>query len=212
MALFHKKPDIGTSAPLYTLGLNKTILLVGLGNPGKKYGGTRHNVGFECLDFMRDQQDWPNWVEKKDLKCHFSSTNVGNTRVIAIKPTTYMNKSGEAVQLVCHFYKIQPANVIVVHDELDLPFGEIRSRSGGSSAGHNGIASLIEHIGENFGRIRVGVANPKSAVLDSADFVLAKFDKNEQAEATDLRKEVASLVIQAIADGSVTPQTTKWLI
>ena len=158
MALFQKNPyDSTEKQPLYTLGLNKTVLVVGLGNKGKEYGGTRHNIGFDCIDAFARATDLSTWVEKKDLKCLLASGTVGNTRVIAIKPTTYMNLSGEAVQAAVNFYKIAPSSITVVHDELDIPFGQIRTRMGGSDAGNNGIKSIIQHMGEDFGRVRIGI-------------------------------------------------------
>src|SRR6266545_3068400 len=152
MALFQKRPQIGDSIAYFTLGQNKTVLVVGLGNIGKEYQDTRHNVGFTAVDRFAADHDFPAWIEKKDLKCHFTSAQLGDTKVIIIKPTTLMNLSGGAVQAVVHFYKLSPEHVIVVHDELDIPFGQIRTRVGGSSAGHNGIKSISEQIDEQFGR------------------------------------------------------------
>src|SRR3989344_602311 len=168
MALFQKKPDVSNSAPLYTIGLNKSLLIVGLGNPGKDYVDTRHNIGFASVDNFVKQHELSDWVEKRDLKCLHSSGMVGDKRVIVIKPTTFMNLSGAAVGAVAHFYKINPADIVVIHDELDVPFGQIRSRQGGGPAGHNGIKSIIERVGEDFGRIRIGIANDHSGQLDSA--------------------------------------------
>jgi PTH1 family peptidyl-tRNA hydrolase len=148
MAFFQKRPQLGDSIQYYTLGQNKTVLIVGLGNLGSEYDGTRHNVGFEVADRFAAEQELPTWVEKKDLKCYLTSGQIGETKVFVIKPTTLMNLSGEAVQAVMHFYKIGPDQTVVVHDELDIPFGQIRTRTGGSSAGHNGIKSVTQHIGE----------------------------------------------------------------
>src|SRR5205807_917567 len=113
MALFQKKPQTSSSAPLYTLGLNKTVLIVGLGNPSKQYADTRHNLGFRCVDAFAQQHEFPAWTARKDLKSHLTSHNIGDARVILAKPTTFMNKSGEAVQAVQQFYKL-PANQMVV--------------------------------------------------------------------------------------------------
>src|SRR5882762_5438852 len=170
MALFQKKSNTSSAAPLYTLGLQKTVLIVGLGNPGKEYDKTRHNIGFAALDSFAAKLDFPDWITKKDLKSLISTQTIGDTRVVLVKPTTFMNLSGEAVQAVQHFYKVPDSQVVAVHDELDIPFGQIRTRLGGSDAGHNGIKSLIAHIGDGFGRVRVGVSNDISQKADSTDF------------------------------------------
>ncbi len=179
MALFQRRPQTSDPVNYVTVGLNKTVLLVGLGNPGKKYELTRHNAGFICIDeFVDKTEEMDKWIEKKDLKCLLSTGRMGENRVIAIKPTTYMNLSGEAVQAVMNFYKIPVDNVAVIHDELDIDFGQIRLRRGGSSAGHNGIKSLAQHIGEDYSRIRIGVGPKKPAAIASEDFVLQKFPKD----------------------------------
>src|SRR5690606_7475608 len=115
----------------------------GLGNPGKEYEATRHNAGFMAIDnFVESNQEMEPWISKNSLKSEVSTGRIGETRVIAIKPTTFMNLSGEAVQAVTQFYKISLDNIIVIHDELDINFGNIRLRKGGGSAGHNGIKSI----------------------------------------------------------------------
>jgi len=212
MGLFQKKPQVSSSAPLYTLGLNKTVLVVGLGNVGKKYDRTRHNIGFECVDFFAEKTDLGTWVEKKDLKCRLVSGMAGDRRVIAIKPTTFMNLSGEAVQAVMHFYKIPNNQVIVVHDELDIPFGQIRTRVGGSSAGNNGIKSIIQQIGEEFARVRVGIRNELAEKQDSTDFVLNKFGKDEAAQLGSLKKEVTAILTEYTYSTQLTPETRNFIV
>jgi peptidyl-tRNA hydrolase, PTH1 family len=212
MALFQKKPQVSSSAPLYTLGLNKTVLVVGLGNVGKEYEGTRHNIGFECIDYFAEKTDLGTWVEKKDLKCRMVNGMAGDTRVIAIKPTTFMNLSGEAVQATMHFYKIPNNQVIVVHDELDIPFGQIRTRIGGSSAGNNGIKSLIQHLGEEFARVRIGIRNDLAEKQDGSEFVLDKFNKEETAQLKNLKKEVTSILTEYIYSGQLNPETRSFIL
>ncbi len=212
MALFQKKPQTSSSAPLYTLGLHKTVLLVGLGNVGKKYDQTRHNIGFACVDEFVAQHDFGNWIEKKDRQVLETSGTIASTRAIVIKPTTYMNLSGEAVQSTMHFYKLTPADIVVVHDELDIPFGQIRTRVGGSDAGHNGVKSLIQHIGESFSRIRVGIGNSDIQKFDGADFVLAKFNFKEQTNLPKLTREVNSLLTEYVAGGSLTHDTRSFIV
>lgn len=213
MSLFQKKPLASSSVPLYTLGLQKTVLLVGLGNIGIKYNGTRHNIGFDCVDnFVLQQGFDTQWIEKKDLKCQLTSSSVGDTRVIVIKPTTLMNLSGKSVQSVAHFYKIEPSNIIVVHDELDIDFGQIRMRTGGSSAGHNGIESIVDSIGEGFSRIRIGIGNNQTKIYDSKDYVLGKFNSEEQKQLSMLKKEVASILIEYVVSGNIPHDTRNFLI
>ena len=212
MSLFIKKSEIGSNnVPLYTTGNNKTVLVVGLGNVGKEYDGTRHNVGFACVDVFAASQDFPSWTDKKDLKCHVARQTIGSTSVILIKPTTLMKNSGEAVRAVQHFYKIANASTLVVHDELDIPFGQIRLRVGGSAAGNNGIKSIIQHCGEDFGRVRVGIGNEFSDKADSADFVLGKFTKDEQDKLSKLTREVSAYLSEYTASGQVSAETRSFL-
>lgn len=207
MAFFQKKPLAGSTTPLYTLGANKTTLLVGLGNPEKKYDDTRHNIGFEVLDNFAKKNDFPDWVNKKDLKCHISMQTLGDTRVILCKPTTYMNNSGEAVQAVQHFYKIYNDHTLTVYDELAINFGQLRTRVGGSDAGHNGVKSLIQHIGEDFGRLRIGVGNEISEKADASDFVLGRFTKKEQESLPLILQESNALITEYIFGGQLPHET-----
>ena len=205
--------SVNPSTQLYTLGQQRIVLVVGLGNPGAEYDGTRHNLGFRCLDaFVAAHTELDNWTTKKALKCHLIQGRLGETQMIAIKPTTFMNLSGEAVQAVCHFYKISPENVVVIHDELDIPFGQIRLRVGGSSAGHNGIKSVTQSIGENYGRIRIGIGPKKPTTLDSADFVLKAFDKNERDQLSNLTQEVNAILIEYLYSGQLSQETRSFLV
>ena len=197
----------------YTVGMQKTVLIVGLGNPGKEYDGTRHNIGFVCLDdFVKRQDEIGEWAEKKSLKCWLASGQIGQTRVICIKPTAFMNNSGEAVQATMAFYKLASEAVVVIHDELDIPFGQIRTRLGGSSAGHNGIKSVSQHIGEEYGRVRIGVGPKKPAQIDSADFVLQKFSDKEQKDLRGLTREVSAILSEYTYGGNLIAETRSFLI
>ena len=212
MALFQRNPyDSTSNKPLYTLGLNKTVLIVGLGNVGKTYDGTRHNIGFACLDAFADAHNLE-WVNKKDLKCQLALANVGAVRVILCKPTTMMNLSGEAMQAVQKFYKVSVADTAVVHDELDIKFGQIRCRVGGSDAGNNGVKSIIQHGGKDTGRVRIGVGPKTPAEIDSADFVLSKFSKEEKKELPELKREATALFTEYIASGELPHDTRSFLI
>lgn len=211
MALFQKRPQT-TSPPIYSLGLNRTIIIAGLGNPGREYDGTRHNIGFACVDALADKQEFDPWIEKKDLKCLYTSKLLGNTRTILIKPTTFMNLSGDAVLAVANFYKVGAQQVLAIHDELDIPFGQIRTRMGGSSAGHNGIKSLTERIGESYGRIRIGIGPKEPEQIDSADFVLAKFNPAQEVELPALTKEVLAILTEYIYGANLASETRSFLV
>jgi PTH1 family peptidyl-tRNA hydrolase len=213
MAWLQKRPQVSNPSMFYSVGLNKTILLVGLGNTGKEYDLTRHNIGFTCIDaFVDKNSEMEPWVAKKDLRCLLSSGRIGESRVIAIKPTTFINLSGEAVQAVAAFYKIGPEHIVVVHDELDVNFGQLRLRTGGSSAGHNGIKSVSANIGEDYGRVRVGIGPKKPAAIDSADFVLQKFSKTEQTQIPNLTREVNAILSEYIFGSTILPTETRTFI
>lgn len=212
MALFQRNPHSDKEhQPLFSVGVNKNILVIGLGNIGKEYKQTRHNIGFACIDAFAKAHEFDGWVEKKDLKCLMSTKTLGDTRVILCKPTTFMNLSGEAAQKVAHFYKIHHEQIIAVHDELAIQFGQVRTRIGGSDAGNNGVKSLISHIGTDFGRIRIGIDGNKPAQMDSADYVLAKFSKEEQRQLPTLEKEVTSLLTEYIFSGQLPHDTRNFL-
>jgi len=212
MALFQKKPQTSSNLPFYTLSLGKTLLIVGLGNPEIKYDGTRHNIGFACVDNLAAKLDFPAWVEKKDLKCLYSQQTIADNRVIIIKPTTYMNLSGEAVQAVQNFYKIPLGQIIAVYDELDIDFGQIRSRLGGSSAGHNGVQSIIQHLGEEFGRVRIGIHNEIANKADGTEFVLGKFTKDEQAHLPALLRETTAILSEYAHGQALAAETRSFIV
>lgn len=212
MALFQKRPQLGDNIQFYTLGQNKTVLIAGLGNVGKQYDNTRHNIGFAAVDHFAQANDFPAWIEKKDLKCHFASHTIGDTRVILIKPTTFMNLSGEAVQATAAFYKIDPEKVVAVYDELDIPFGQIRTRIGGSAAGHNGVKSVSQHMGEQYGRVRIGIGPKAHQNQDSADFVLAKFSKEQEAQLPNLLKESSAILSEFVFGGQLLAETRSFIV
>lgn len=213
MALFQRRPETGHAIQYYTLGQNKTLLIVGLGNPGKEYDGTRHNIGFAALDAFAEASSFDPWVNKKDLKCEMATARLGDTHVIAIKPTTFMNLSGEAVQAVAHFYKIPADRIVAVYDEIDIEFGQIRLRKGGSSAGHNGVKSLIQHLGEDFGRVRIGIGPKEPEQMDGADFVLARFSREQQAQLKNLTRETTAILSEyCYGDGQLPTETRSFLV
>lgn len=213
MALFQRRPQSSDPTNFYTVGQNKNILIVGLGNLGKEYDLTRHNVGFMCIDeFVAKTDEMEPWIQKKDLKCLISSGRVGQKRVIAIKPTTFMNLSGQAVQAVADFYKIHLDNIVAIHDELDIEFGQIRLRKGGSDAGHNGVKSISKQIGEDYGRIRIGIGPKLPAQIASEDFVLQKFSKEQHDQLTNLTKEVNAILSEYIYGEELPHDTRNFLV
>lgn len=213
MSLFQRRPNPGDTIQYYTLGQHKTMLIAGLGNPGKEYTGTRHNIGFACLDAFAAANSFDPWIHKKDLKCHLASGMVGDARTILVKPTTFMNLSGEAVQAVMRFYKIPTDKVAIVHDELDVPFGQIRIRTGGGSAGHNGLKSIIQHVGEACGRVRIGIGPKRPEQMDSADFVLATFTRDEQQHMAALTRETTAILSEYVyGDGQLAAETRNFII
>ncbi len=133
-------------------------LIVGLGNPGGKYQYTRHNIGYMAIDnIVSAQQDYK---IKKKFNSIIYETIIDKNRTILIKPETYMNNSGDAVSQIANFYKIDSKNILVLHDELDIPFGKIRIKSGGGNAGHNGLKSISKKIDNNYTRVRLGIGHP----------------------------------------------------
>lgn len=192
--LDRKKSNYYESQPFYTLGQSKTLLVVGLGNIGKKYDNTRHNFGFMAVDRYRESHDLPDWTDKKDLQCHLSMGNIGDTRVLLIKPTTLMNLSGQAMQKIQSFYKISNADTLVIYDDLDIDFGVLRSRLEGSAGGHNGIKDIIKHTDKTFGRIKAGIGPKEPEQMDSADFVLQNFNKDQKEILPKILREICALI------------------
>ncbi|HUD07486.1 MAG TPA: aminoacyl-tRNA hydrolase [Candidatus Saccharimonadales bacterium] len=212
MALFQRKQPVYQNIQLYTLGQHKTIMIVGLGNVGPQYDGTRHNIGFETVDYFASLSQFGPWSVKSNLLCELTYDTMGDKQVFLIKPTTFMNASGDAVSAVMRYYKIPVEDIVIVHDELDIPFGQIRTRVGGQSAGHNGLESIIKHIGENFGRIRIGIKLAKADETDSAQFVLAKFSKEEQKHINSLNKEVAAILSEYVYGSTTLAAETRSFI
>lgn len=154
------------------------FLIVGLGNPGGKYEITRHNAGFLCADLFAESMN----TEIKRLKYHAltAEVNIDGHRCLLMKPQTFMNNSGEAVGEAAKFYKIPAEKVIVMFDDISLPIGKLRVRRKGSAGGHNGIKSIISHLGsENFPRVKIGVGAKPHPDYDLADWVLANFKKED---------------------------------
>ncbi|MGG0719531.1 aminoacyl-tRNA hydrolase [Robertmurraya massiliosenegalensis] len=155
-------------------------LIVGLGNPGKQYEKTRHNIGFEVIDELSERLQIP--LNQSKHKGLYGIGNVRGEKVILLKPLTYMNLSGESVRPLMDYYQIELEDVIVIYDDLDLPVGRIRLRQKGSAGGHNGIKSMIAHMGtQEFNRIRVGINRPTNG-QPIVDYVLGRFTKEEREQ------------------------------
>jgi PTH1 family peptidyl-tRNA hydrolase len=155
-------------------------LIVGLGNPGPQYANTRHNCGFMVVDRLAERWGIPLALEKQFQGSYGEGFALGGKRRL-LKPATYMNRSGEAVRAVLDWYKLDPRSVLVVYDDVDLPLGRLRLRGSGSAGGHNGMKSVIQHLGsEAFPRLRLGVGRPKGN-QDMVGHVLGRFEPTEQA-------------------------------
>ncbi|PKI43879.1 hypothetical protein CRG98_035713 [Punica granatum] len=156
-------------------------LVIGLGNPGKRYQGTRHNVGFELVDAIAEAHGIP--VKSVNFKALFGKGFIGNVPVILAKPQTFMNISGESVAPIVSYYKIPLKQVLVIYDDLDLPFAKLRLLPKGGHGGHNGMRSIIDRFkgSRDFPRLRIGIGRPPGK-MDPASFVLASFSRQEREE------------------------------
>lgn len=168
-------------------------LIIGLGNIGTEYKKTRHNIGFMQTEAWVAEHG-ENWTEKPKFKAHVAEINVQGEKVIVLRPTTFYNLCGEAVRAVKDFYKLENSDILVVHDELALPFGTIRARIGGSDAGNNGIKSVSQHIGQNYARIRIGIANEFLTPASASDFVLGRLSTEESKKLPEITKAAHTLI------------------
>ena len=181
-------------------GQKPMYLIAGLGNPDKKYENTRHNVGFMTIDTLAEKLGVA--VTTRKFKAFCGQGMIGSEKVLLMKPQTFMNLSGEAVQQAVRFYKISPEHVIVVSDEVSLPVGKIRIRRSGSAGGHNGLKNIIQNLGtDNFPRIRMGVGAAPHPDYDMADWVLGTFKNQDAEDMAEAAKKVSSAVQSYIVDG-----------
>ena len=175
-------------------------LVVGLGNPGAQYENTRHNVGFLALDEVAQAADVP--VQKLTFKALTNTCTFAGSRVLLMKPITYMNLSGEAVGQAARFYKIPPERVLVFSDDVSLPVGKLRIRRSGSAGGHNGLKSIIQHLGtEAFPRIKIGVGGKPHPDYDMADWVLGKFPPEDSKLIDQMVQKAAQAAAYYIKEG-----------
>jgi PTH1 family peptidyl-tRNA hydrolase len=166
-------------------------LVVGLGNPGREYEKTRHNVGFEVIDTLSGVGSFGGF--KTQANARVAKGTIGGNEVLLVKPMTFMNLSGDAVGNLLRYYKLGPEALVVVHDELDFEPGVVRVKIGGGHGGHNGLKSIITHVSRDFTRVRVGVGKPPNREA-GADHVLSGFDKKERA----LVDEAVALAVKAV--------------
>lgn len=178
-------------------------LIVGLGNPGAKYDRTRHNIGFDVIDQLA--RDWQ--ISLSDQKKFHGSMGEGfvaGHKIRLLKPTTYMNNSGQAIRAAIDWYKLPPESVLVVYDDMDLPVGKLRLRLSGSAGGHNGMKSAIAHLGtQTFPRLRIGIGSAKSANADkdTISHVLGKFAPDEAAIVSEVVKLAVAAVESSLKQG-----------
>ena len=167
------------------------LLFVGLGNPTPDSENNRHNVGFKIIDAIN--KEFSLSKQKPKFKGLLTTGNIGGKKVYAIKPLTFMNNSGICIRELIEYFKINAEDVVVFHDDLDVEFGKIKAKFGGSSAGHNGIASIDKFIGKDYSRVRVGIGKPKNGI-EVADYVLQNFDEDESVGIQKILKDITESI------------------
>ena len=175
-------------------------LIVGLGNPGGQYDNTRHNAGFAVVDELARRGGFA--IQRVKFKALTETALIGGESTLVMKPTTYMNLSGEAVGEAARFYKLDPDHVLVVSDDVDLPLGKLRIRTGGSAGGHNGLKSIIQHLGsDQFPRLKVGVGGKPHPDYDLADWVLGKLTGEDKKVMDEAVQRAADAIECLLKDG-----------
>ena len=170
------------------------ILIVGLGNPGKQYEQTRHNLGFDVIDYMANKYNID--VNREKFKGICGEGFIENKKVILLKPLTYMNLSGESIRELANFYKLEDDEIIVVYDDISLDIGRLRIREKGSAGGHNGIKSIIQNLGgDKFPRVKVGVGQPKDNLVNH---VLGKFSKEDREHIEKVIPVVSDAIVEIV--------------
>jgi PTH1 family peptidyl-tRNA hydrolase len=179
--------------------IENTFLLLGLGNPGREYRDNRHNAGFMVIDRLAVRLDARGM--KLQSKAIVTSTLFEGNKILLAKPQTYMNLSGHSVQGLANFYKLPLENLLVTHDDLDLPFGTLRLRPGGGPGGQKGVASAIERLGtKGFARLRIGIGRPPGR-MDPADYVLQDFSRDEMKALSEILDRASDAALSFVVDG-----------
>jgi len=167
------------------------LLFVGLGNPTPDSENNRHNIGFKIIDSIN--KEFKLSKQKPKFKGLLTTGNISNKKIYAIKPLTFMNNSGICIRELIEYFKIDAENIIVFHDDLDVELGKIKTKFGGSSAGHNGIASIDKFIGKDYSRVRIGIGKPKNNI-EVADYVLQNFNEDEVLEIEKISKNITDSI------------------
>lgn len=175
-------------------------IIAGLGNPGRKYTGTRHNMGFEALDAVAAKYDID--IKKSKFNALYGEGTIEGEKAVLIKPQTFMNLSGDAIREFKNWYKVDNSQIIIIYDDVSLPVGKMRIRKKGSAGGHNGMKSIIYQLNsDEFPRIKLGVGSPENPEFDLADYVLGKFSKNETKVLIQTAINTADAVGEIIKNG-----------
>lgn len=177
-------------------------LIVGLGNPGKQYEKTWHNLGFLTVEKFRQERDLSPWKKNSKFKAELTAGQVNKEKIILARPLTFMNNSGWAVKALMKYYKIKPEDLVIIHDDIDLPLGKLRLAKNSSSGGHNGIKSIIDELStKDFIRIKIGIQTDKTKLVGAPDYVLEKFSRAQEKEINLLIKKAASAIETVVVQG-----------
>ena len=194
---FRSNDPIGNTGEL-DMPDSEKYLIAGLGNPGKKHRKNRHNIGFMAVDRLAEENGIV--MSRAQSKAVVGNGRIAGKPVILAKPQTYMNRSGDSIGPLVNYYRIPLENVLIIYDELDLPFGALRLRQGGGSGGHNGMKSIINHLGQDFPRMRLGIGRPPGR-MEAADFVLTDFRGQEVEVADALLNEATAAMETYLTEG-----------
>jgi PTH1 family peptidyl-tRNA hydrolase len=183
--------------------MKPSLIIIGLGNPGKQYEETRHNAGFKAVDLLAKEFGTGEWEERQKFLSHVLEARIVTAPVLLVKPQTFMNRSGEAAKKLLDFYKVEPKVVFVLSDDIDLPLGDLRFRESGGPGTHNGLKSVVDHIGENFPRLRIGIGGQKPGE-DLSTYVLSKPPASEKAMIEDTIEKIPGMVREFVM-GTTSP-------
>lgn len=179
-------------------------IFVGLGNPGSEYQKTRHNIGFMAVDKLQEAWQFSQWKETKKFQAEVSEGELGGEKILLVKPLTFMNLSGQSIAAILNFYKEKNTSLVAVYDDIDLALGVVRIRTSGSPGTHNGMKSIVEHVGQDFARVRLGIEgrSPEQKLnQDLADYVLGRFGKSEQATLDEVMAKIPDIFETLCKDG-----------